>query len=257
VFDLATERFGTLYSAPRCSAKVLVADKDGLCRNRLQVYVSTKATNQPQKIGLWLLLAAVVLLNPGCLRRRMTVRTNPPGAQVYVDRQLIGSSPASTSFLYYGTRHIEVVADGYRTEKVLRQLNPPWYQLPPLDFITETLWPGDIRDERIIYITMVPEQPIASEELNARANTLRLQAAQGMATGLPPTVINNPNLTTVQPGAVYPTQPIPSQPPNPADGPVLPPWRPGQFLRNFFQPGGEPVQRIPETSGSYRPSLGS
>ena len=77
-------------------------------------------------------------------------------------------------------------ADGYRTEKVLRKLSPPWYQLPPLDFVTETLWPGEIRDERIIDITMVPEQPVASEELNARANTLRLQAAQGMATGLPP-----------------------------------------------------------------------
>jgi hypothetical protein len=185
----------------------------------------------------------------------MTVRTNPPGAQVYVDRQLIGTSPASSSFTYYGTRHIEVVADGYRTEKVLRKLNPPWYQLPPLDFITETLWPGEIRDERIIDITMTPEQPLASEELTARANTLRLQAAQGMATGLPPTVILNPNVTTVQPGAVYPTQPIPAQPAAPSEGPVLPPWRPGQFLRNFLQPGGEPVQRIPETGGSYRPTL--
>lgn len=222
----------------------------------MQVYVSTKARIQPSIVSLWLILALALVANSGCLRRRMTVRTNPAGAQVYVDRQLIGTSPASTSFLYYGTRHIEVVADGYRTEKVLRKLSPPWYQLPPLDFITETLWPGEIRDERIIDITMVPEQPVASEELNARANTLRLQAAQGMATGLPPTVIKNPNVSTVQPGAVYPTQPIPTQP-APNEGPVLPPWRPGQFLRNFFQPGGEPVQRIPETSGSYRPSLGS
>lgn len=223
----------------------------------MEVSLSTEARNQRSPDGLWLLLVLVLLLNAGCLRRRMTVRTNPPGAQVYVDRQLVGPSPASTSFTYYGTRHIEVVADGYRTEKVLRNLNPPWYQLPPLDFITETIWPGEIRDERIIDITMTPEQSLASEELTARANTLRLQAAQGMATGLPPTVIVNPNVTTVQPGAVYPTQPIPSQPTVPNDEPVLPPWRPGQFLRNFFQPSGEPVQRIPETGGSYRPSLGS
>ncbi len=183
---------------------------------------------------------------------------NPPGAQVYVDRQLIGKSPASSSFTYYGTRHVEVVADGYRTEKVLRNLNPPWYQLPPLDFISETLWPGEIRDERIIDITLTPEQPMASEELTARANTLRMQAAQGMATGLPPTVIVNPGVTTVPPNAVYPTQP--TQPLSPTnDDPVLPPWRPGQFLRNLFQPGGEPVQRIPESGilpgGGYRPTL--
>ncbi len=222
----------------------------------MQVYASTEARNQRPTLAVWLILVFTVTVNSGCLRRRMTIRTNPPGAQVYVDRQLIGTSPASTSFIYYGTRHIEVVADGYRTEKVLRKLNPPWYQLPPLDFISETLWPGEIRDERIIDITLTPEQPLASEELTARANTLRLQAAQGLATGLPPTVILNPNVTTVQPGAVYPTQPIPAQPAAPNAGPVLPPWRPGQLLRNFFQPGGEPVQRIPETGGSYRPTLG-
>jgi hypothetical protein len=236
----------------------MLGEKDGLCRNLMQVFASTEARNHRSTFRLCLILVFVVLANSGCLRRRMTVRTNPPGAQVYVDRQLIGTSPASASFTYYGIRHIEVVADGYRTEKVLRKLNPPWYQLPPLDFISETLWPGEIRDERIIDITMTPDQPLASEELTARANTLRLQAAQGMATGLPPTVIVNPNVTTVQPGAVYPTQPIsPTQPAVPNDGPVLPPWRPGQFLRNFFQPGGEPVQRIPETGGSYRPTLGS
>jgi hypothetical protein len=223
----------------------------------MQVYASTEARIQRMTIGHWLILVFLVLANSGCLRRRMTIRTNPPGAQVYVDRQLIGTSPASSSFTYYGTRHIEVVADGYRTEKVLRKLNPPWYQIPPLDFISETLWPGEIRDERIIDITLTPEQSIAPEELIASGTRLRLQAAQGMATGLPPTVIVNPNVTTVQPGAVYPTQPIPTQPTAPNEGPVLPPWRPGQFLRNFLQPGGEPVQRIPETGGSYRPTLGS
>lgn len=221
----------------------------------MELHVSTEARRQRTDFRCWLVLALILLANSGCLRRRMTIRTNPPAADVYVDRHWIGKSPASTSFIFYGTRHIEVVANGYRTEKVLRKLNPPWYQLPPLDFISETLWPYEIRDERIIDITMTPEQPVSSAELKARANTLRTQAAQGMATGLPPTVIVNPNVTTVQPGAVYPTQPIPTPPSN--DSPVLPPWRPGQFLRNFFQPGGEPVQRIPETGGSYRPSLGS
>lgn len=226
----------------------------------MQANVYTPATSRSRLALTALMLSLLALSFTGCLRRRLTVRTNPPGAQVYVDRQLIGTSPASSSFTYYGTRHVEVVADGYRTEKVLRNLNPPWYQLPPLDFISETLWPGEIRDERIIDITLTPEQPLASEELTARANTLRLQAAQGMATGLPPTVIVNPNVTTVQPGSVYPTTPL-EQPVAPESQPVLPPWRPGQFFRNFFQPGGEPVQRIPEAGvlpgGGYRPTLGS
>jgi PEGA domain len=201
-----------------------------------------------------MLLLILGASSSGCVRRRMTVRTNPPGAAIYVDRQFIGNSPAASSITYYGTRQVEVVADGFRTEKVLRKFSPPWYQLPPLDFITETLWPWEIRDERIVDITLTPATPISSDELMARSNGLRLQAAQGLATGLPPTVTGITDPGSFQPGAVYPTQPIPSEP-----AIVRPPWRPGQLLRDFLQPGGEPVQRIPETGvlsgGGYRPEL--
>lgn len=187
----------------------------------------------------------------GCVRRRLTVRTNPPGAAVYVDRQLIGSSPASSAFVYSGTRHIEVVADGYRTEKVLRKISPPWYQIPPFDFFSETLWPWEIRDERIIDITMVPAQPLAAEELSSRANTLRMQAQQGLASSLPPPVAPpQPFVMPPSPGQIDPSGGIAV----PTQEPVMPPWRPGQYLRGFLQPGGEPVERIPETGGSYRPS---
>ncbi len=217
------------------------------------VNASTEARKPTcQQLGRILCLAILLgMTSLGCVRRRLTVRTNPPGAAVYVDRQLIGSSPASSSFVYSGTRHIEVVADGYRTEKVLRKISPPWYQIPPLDFFSETLWPWEIRDERIIDITMVPDQPLAAEELSARANTLRTQAQQGLASSLPPPV------APAEPFVMPPTDPrAPLDPatglPVPVQEPVLPPWRPGQFLRGFFQPGGEPVQRIPETGGSYR-----
>ncbi|HZN34398.1 MAG TPA: PEGA domain-containing protein, partial [Pirellulaceae bacterium] len=57
-----------------------------------------------------------VCATSGCVRRRLTVRTFPPGAQVYVDDQEIGTTPCSASFVYYGTRKITVMKDGYRTE---------------------------------------------------------------------------------------------------------------------------------------------
>jgi len=95
-------------------------------------------------------LAVLLLAFPGCLRRRMTVRTSPPGASVAVDNQVIGTSPAASSFTYYGTREFRIEKDGYRTETLRRELRPPWYQWPGLDFITETLVPWEIRDERII-----------------------------------------------------------------------------------------------------------
>ncbi|QDV27705.1 PEGA domain-containing protein [Aureliella helgolandensis] len=213
-------------------------------------------------------MLALCLLTPGCVRRRMTIRSNPAGASIYVDKQLIGTSPASTSFTYYGTREIEVVGDGFRTEKILRDFSPPWYQIPPFDFFSETLWPWELRDERVIDITLVPSQQIPSEELQARANETRLQAFQGVGTPLPPTLGGtgfggpgsqvsplDPTFQSAAPAIVT----TPTMPPSMAP-PPSPPWQPGQFFRELVAPGGEPPTRIPETGilqgGGYRPGLG-
>ncbi|KAA5543892.1 PEGA domain-containing protein [Roseiconus nitratireducens] len=112
----------------------------------------------------------------------MTVRTNPPGALVSVDNQVIGTSPAASSFTYYGTREFRIEADGYRTETIRRRFDPPWYQWPGIDFIAETLWPGEVRDERIIDVQLVPRTVPAAEEVLSRADSLRNQANAGVIT---------------------------------------------------------------------------
>ena len=146
-----------------------------------------EALRTPRLLTLTILFGSI-LLSIGCLRRRMTVRTSPPGAMVYVDRQYIGLSPVSTNYTYYGTREIETVRDGYRTDKFLRKFNPPWYEIPPLDFVTETLWPYEVRDERIIDVQMSPELSVPNDALIASGEQLRLQAGQGIAVSPPPTM---------------------------------------------------------------------
>lgn len=222
-------------------------------------------------LKLCLTLGMFACISTGCVRRRMTVRTNPSGAMVYIDKQPIGRSPISASTTYYATREIEAVRDGYRTEKIFRTFSPPWYQIPPLDFITETLWPWEIRDDRVVDITLVPEQTLPREVLQARAEELRLQASQGIATPLPPTAQVGPDFRSgVAPVPARPIDPTfvpdfnPSAPPlnQPAPGfqaPPRPPWRPGQIIGGFLAPDGSPPQRIPETGilpgGGYRPEL--
>ncbi len=112
----------------------------------------------------------------------MTVRTNPPGAVVSVDNQVIGTSPAATSFVYYGTREFRIEKDGYRTETIRKRFNPPWYQFPGLDFVTETLWPGEIRDERIVDVELVPKILEPAESVVGRADSLRTQSRMGIVT---------------------------------------------------------------------------
>ena len=122
----------------------------------------------------------------GCVRRRMTVRSNPLGATVYVDDQEIGTTPVSTSYTYYGTRKIQLVRDGYETLTVMHRFSPPWYQIPPLDFLSENVFPRELRDERIVDFELEPQRIVPTTELLDRAQQLRQSTRQGYAVPTPP-----------------------------------------------------------------------
>ena len=149
---------------------------------------SSKSRVFVAQFRMFLALVIAFSCTSGCIRKRMTVRTSPPGAMAYIDKQPIGLTPVSTNFTYYGTRSIEIVRDGYRTEHFLRKFNPPWYAFPPLDFFSETLWPYEKRDERIIDVQLTPEIEVPVEALIASAEQLRLQSIQGIAVSAPPTM---------------------------------------------------------------------
>ena len=133
------------------------------------------------------LVAALALLavTPGCVRRRMTIRSNPPGALAYVDDQEIGTTPVSTAFTYYGTRKVQLVKDGFETLTVKQTFYPPWYEITPLDFVSENLCPHEIRDEQFLDFQLQPQQIVPAETLVERAESLRSGARQGYAVPLP------------------------------------------------------------------------
>ncbi len=132
-----------------------------------------------------MLLLAISLIASGCVRRRMTVRSNPPGAQVFVDDQEIGRTPVSTPFVYYGTRRVRLVRDGHETLTTLETISPPWWEWPPLDYISENLWPWELRDERVLDYNLEPQRVVPTQELLSRANDLRMNAIQGTVAPLP------------------------------------------------------------------------
>ena len=115
-----------------------------------------QATSQMRTVCV-ALLAMAMLLPSGCVRRRLNVRSNPPGALVYVDNQQIGTTPCSVDFTYYGTREIRLVKPGYETLTVNQPIPAPWYQIPPLDFFSENLVPTKIRDNRTVIYDLAPQ----------------------------------------------------------------------------------------------------
>jgi hypothetical protein len=175
-----------------------------------------------------IMCCALGLCFTGCVRRRLTVRTNPPGAQVFVDDQEIGTTPCSASFVYYGTRKITVMKDGYRTETIFQKIPPPWYEIPPLDFVAENVVPREIRDERIVDVQLTAEEFLPPQKLLDRAQSLRDNARAGVITPLG-AVTSNISAQPVEqfgyPGQGLPGgQPLPYEPlPRPE---ALPPFRP-------------------------------
>jgi hypothetical protein len=129
-------------------------------------------------------MIACCLLTSGCVRRRMTIRSFPPGAQVFVDDQEIGTTPCSASFVYYGTRKLTVIKEGFKTETLWQAFNAPWYQIPPLDIVTENLIVQEIRDERVVDVQLQPEEIVPQQQLLDRAQLLRDSAQTGAVTPL-------------------------------------------------------------------------
>src|SRR4051812_39062820 len=148
-------------------------------------------------------LALLVAMLAGCVQRRFTIRSNPPGAQVYVDDYEIGTTPVSHDFVYYGTRKIRLVKDGYETLTVYQPMPTPWYDYPGIDFFSKNICPRKIREERTLNYQMTPTVEVPADQLIGRAEQLR---AAGRV--LPPSavqpVVPPPVKTLPPPAALSP-----------------------------------------------------
>jgi hypothetical protein len=151
------------------------------------------------------LLAAIALLPTGCLRRRLFVQSNPPGAMVFVDNQQIGNTPCSVDFTYYGTRQIRLVKPGFETLTVNQPIPTPWYEVPPIDFVSDNLVPSKLIDHRSVAFNLQPQVIVPTDQLLDRANQLRQETLQG--TVVPAAAVSVPGAApgaTLIPGTVPP-----------------------------------------------------
>ena len=75
------------------------------------------------------LLVAMLLatISCGCVHRRLTIRSQPDGARVFVDGKEAGFTPTAVDFTYYATREVRLVKPGFETQTFKVPLAPPWY----------------------------------------------------------------------------------------------------------------------------------
>ena len=142
------------------------------------VFEKTSCRRSPS-IRLMLLSGCLMFLATGCLHRRMTIRSDPPGAQVLVDGEDVGYTPASVDFNHYGTREITLVKDGYETLTTLQKVRTPWYQYVPLDFVTDNFLPFQLTNRHDFRYKLRPSVIVPTEELLGRGQYLRSEAQLG------------------------------------------------------------------------------
>jgi len=135
------------------------------------------------------ILALVLLVAPGCVERKLFIRTDPPGAQVALNREdpVTAATPLEVEFDHYGDFHVRVTKDGHLPLEVVEPVTAPWWAWPPFDLVTDLLLPFTIRDHRELDYTLRPEPPPLTYEeavkrhpgMIERAEELRRKVNEG------------------------------------------------------------------------------
>jgi hypothetical protein len=158
------------------------------------------------------LLLSLALLT-GCVERRFVITVDPPGALVYCNGENIGvaglppGGGVDKFFVYYGKYRFTIVKDGYVTLTTEELIATPWYEIPPLDFFSENLYPFRVSDVRRLHFHLEKATKENASTLLDRSLPLMQRNNQ----------IVNPLLPTPPPA---PTDAVPAVPAQPT--PLLP-----------------------------------
>ncbi|MBN1817877.1 MAG: PEGA domain-containing protein [Sedimentisphaerales bacterium] len=135
--------------------------------------------------GILLLALSVAAALSGCVERRLTIQTQPPGATVLLNDEEIGASPVTVSFNWYGDYRVQCIKPGYAVLTTHRELKAPVHDTFPLDFFYGVLWPGRILDEFEWTFELSAYQPPDREALIDQAQQRKGQALRDLKAPLP------------------------------------------------------------------------
>ena len=135
---------------------------------------------RPESKRLCLALLVLATLTPaGCVSRRLMVQSNPPGAMVLLEGKEVGLTPTGVDFIWYGTRELTLIKDGYETKTQLVPVRAPWYQWPVIEFFSDNFLPGRVTDRQSAQFELEPKRMVPNQELLNRGQTLRNEAQIG------------------------------------------------------------------------------
>lgn len=126
----------------------------------------------------------VLLLLAGCTSRGMTVTSNPPGAEVSINRHVVGVTPIRVGFAHYGTYNIELRMRNYETLKKEENIKPGLYGYDPVAFVADNVIPSRLNDEVYLHYVLKPlQQKSDRTALLDRAELARSGVVTDLKTG--------------------------------------------------------------------------
>ena len=121
-----------------------------------------------------ILLCSVVFCS-GCVNRKITFLSEPSGAEVFFDGELIGKTPVTVKFTYYGKHAVLLHLDKYEIVNGEVDIQSPWHQKPGLDFFSENVYPFSIIDEQTVSFELKPVKRQNTEEAIRKARELKIE----------------------------------------------------------------------------------
>lgn len=127
--------------------------------------------NTRQSLCLVGCLIAVQLMVGGCVRRTVTIDSDPPGALVWLNDREVGRTPVDVDFLFYGEYDVRLESDETEPVMTTGEVKPPLWDMIPIDFAAE-FWPGELPSHHRLHYELDPRDD-DPEALLERARSFR------------------------------------------------------------------------------------
>jgi hypothetical protein len=74
----------------------------------------------------------------GCVKRTISITSNPDGALVWVNDREVGRTPVTLGFVYYGEYDVRLEKDGQEPIMTSRWAKSPSWDYPVIDIVVES-----------------------------------------------------------------------------------------------------------------------
>lgn len=105
------------------------------------------------------ILIFVIVLFMGCIRSRVVITTDPPGADITCNNEYRGASPMTIPIIWYWFYDFEIEKEGYERIFTRERFHAPVWTYMPLDLIVEAL-PFPLYDTKNRHYILIAEEEL-------------------------------------------------------------------------------------------------